>query len=85
MLNIPLGVAPHLRAADGQNSIGVASGANGFKSSRFPVASVTIPAGTDAPLVNDNRRVQPPSEVGLWYGSWYVAAVTTVGVDTWAI
>lgn len=33
--------------------------------------------------MNDNRRVQLPSEVGLWYGSWYVFAVTTVGVDTW--
>lgn len=51
--------------------------------SSTPVASVTIPAGTAAPLVNGYRWVQLPSTVGLWYSSWYVIGATTDGVDTW--
>lgn len=62
-------------------SLWIQGGAGG--SSATPVVSVTIPAGTAAPLVNGYRWVQLPSEVGLWYGSWYVLAATTDGVDTW--
>jgi hypothetical protein len=52
-------------------------------SSLVPVASVTIPAGTVAPLVNGYRWVELPETVGLWYSSWYVLGATTDGVDTW--
>lgn len=52
-------------------------------SSATPVASVTIPAGTAAPLVNGYRWVELPATVGLWYSSWYVLGATTDGVDTW--
>lgn len=68
-----------------QNSHEVAlwiqGGAGG--SSATPVASVTIPAGTAAPLVNGYRWVQLPTQVDMWYGSWYVLGATTDGVDTW--
>lgn len=52
-------------------------------SSATPVASVTVPAGTAAPLLNGYRWVELPSTVGLWYSSWYVLAAKTDGVDTW--
>ncbi len=48
-----------------------------------PVASVTIPAGTAAPLINGYRWAQLATPVDMWYGSWYVIAATTDGVDTW--
>jgi hypothetical protein len=47
------------------------------------VASVTVPAGTEAPLVNGYRWAPLPSTVGLWYGHWYVIGAQTDGVDTW--
>lgn len=62
-------------------SLWIQGGAGG--SSATPVATVTIPAGTAAPLVNGYRWVQLPSDLGMWYGSWYVLAATTDGVDTW--
>jgi hypothetical protein len=62
-------------------SLWIQGGAGG--SSASPVATVTIPAGTAAPLVNGYRWVQLPAQVDMWYGSWYVIAATTDGVDTW--
>lgn len=47
------------------------------------VAHVTVPAGTDAPLINGYRWVQLPTTVGMWYGAWYTIAAQTDGVDTW--
>lgn len=47
------------------------------------LASVTIPAGTTAPLVNGYRWAPLTSNVGLTYGSWYVLAAQADGVDTW--
>lgn len=59
------------------------SGGSGGAASSTPIAVVTVPAGTAAPLVNGYRWVQLPSTVGLWYGSWYTIAAQTDGVDTW--
>lgn len=47
------------------------------------IASVTIPAGTSAPLLNGYRWVQLPSTVQLNYGSYYVIGAQTDGIDTW--
>jgi len=58
------------------------TGGNGGPDS-VEVARVTVPAGTDAPLLNGYRWVELPSEVGLWYGSWYTISAQTDGVDTW--
>jgi len=59
------------------------SGGVGGDASATPIASVTVPAGTAAPLVNGYRWVQLPSTVGMWYGSWYTIAAQTDGLDTW--
>jgi len=59
------------------------SGGQGGDASATPIATVTVPAGTSAPLVNGYRWVELPSTVGLWYGSWYTIAAQTDGVDTW--
>jgi len=47
------------------------------------VASVIVPAGTSAPLVDGYRWVQLPSTVNLAAGSWYVINAQADGVDTW--
>lgn len=47
------------------------------------LGSVTVPAGTSAPLVNGYRWAPLPSTVGLTYGSWYVIGAQADGVDTW--
>ena len=47
------------------------------------LASATVPAGTAAPLINGFRWVQLPSTVTLNYGSYYVIAAQTDGVDLW--
>lgn len=47
------------------------------------IASVTVPAGTEAPLVNGYRWSPLASKVGLSYGHWYVIGAQTDGVDTW--
>jgi len=47
------------------------------------LASATVPAGTAAPLINGYRWVQLSSTVGLNYGSYYVIAAQTDGVDLW--
>jgi len=62
-------------------SLWIQGGAGG--SSSTPVTTVTIPAGSSAPLFNGYRWVELPNKVDLWYGSWYVIAATTDGVDTW--
>ncbi|HWH68341.1 MAG TPA: PEP-CTERM sorting domain-containing protein [Candidatus Sulfotelmatobacter sp.] len=59
------------------------TGGQGGAGSSTPLATVTVPAGTAAPLVNGYRWVQLPSKVDLWYGSWYVIAAQADGVDTW--
>lgn len=62
-------------------SVWYTGGANGDTATE--VAHATVPAGTAAPLYNGYRWVQLPSDVGLWYGSWYTIAAQTDGVDTW--
>ncbi len=47
------------------------------------IATVTVPAGTAAPLLNGYRWVQLSASVGLVYNSWYAIAAQTDGVDTW--
>ena len=47
------------------------------------LASVTVPAGTAAPLVDGFRWVQLPSTVNLTYNNWYVIGAQTDNVDTW--
>jgi hypothetical protein len=62
-------------------SLWYTGGAGG--STATEVAHVTVPAGIAAPLLNGYRWVELPSNVGLWYGSWYTIAAQTDGVDTW--
>jgi hypothetical protein len=52
-------------------------------SSQTILASATVPAGTAAPLINGYRWVQLSSTVQLNYGSYYVIAAQTDGVDLW--
>lgn len=47
------------------------------------LASVEIPAGTAAPLVNGFRWVQLPAIVNLTYNNWYVIDAQVDKVDTW--
>jgi hypothetical protein len=47
------------------------------------LATVTIPAGTSAPLVNGFRWVQLPSNVNMTYNNWYVIDAQVDNVDTW--
>jgi hypothetical protein len=47
------------------------------------IASATVPAGTAAPLIDGYRWVQLPSTIQLNYGSYYVIAAQTDGVDNW--
>ena len=50
---------------------------------RTIVATATVPAGTAAPLIDGYRWVQLSSTVQLNYGSYYVIAAQTDGVDLW--
>jgi hypothetical protein len=52
-------------------------------SSQTVIASATVPAGTSAPLIDGYRWVQLSTAVQLNYGSYYVIAAQTDGVDTW--
>ena len=47
------------------------------------IATAVVPAGTAAPLVNGYRWAQLSSTVTLNYGSYYVIAAQTDGVDLW--
>ena len=47
------------------------------------LATVTVPAGTSAPLVNGFRWVQLPSTVGLTYNNYYIIDAQVDNVDTW--
>ncbi len=47
------------------------------------IATALVPAGTVAPLVNGYRWVHLGSTVNLNYGSYYVIAAQTDGVDLW--
>lgn len=47
------------------------------------IASVTVPAGTAAPLIGGYRWAQLPSTVTLNYGSYYVVGAQTDGMDLW--
>src|SRR6266581_2226205 len=47
------------------------------------IGSVTVPAGTAAPLVNGYRWAPLSSTVTLNYGSYYVIGAQTDGVDLW--
>jgi hypothetical protein len=47
------------------------------------LASVTVPAGTAAPLVDGFRWVQLPSTVNLTYNNWYIIDAQVDNVDTW--
>ena len=47
------------------------------------LATVTVPAGTAAPLVDGFRWVQLSSTVNLTYNNWYIIDAQTDNVDTW--
>jgi len=47
------------------------------------LATVTVPAGTSAPLVDGFRWVQLPSTVGLTYNNYYIIDAQVDNVDTW--
>jgi len=47
------------------------------------LATVTVPAGTVAPLVDGFRWVQLPSTVNLTYNNYYIIDAQVDNVDTW--